>query len=209
MKKRSTEKELMDLGHYSAEEYKECLQKLFLVGKYSGIHHDTVKTLETINPESILDVGCGDGALLSAIAERFPNTTCHGIDISKEAIGYAKSSHNVTFSCRDTLEPADVIMATLVCHHMSDEELERFLHEAYQNAKKHVLINDLQRSRAAKALFRLISGPLFSNRLISHDGIVSIERGFTKKELENFLAPYPHEIRWRLPFRWQVLIWKR
>lgn len=216
MNKRSTQKELMDLGpsYYSQEEYEDCLKKLFLVGKYTGIHRDTFTLLKAIKPKTVLDVGCGDGALLAAIAKRLPDTLCHGIDISSEAIGHGHryKAANVDFSCTDTLQPADVIMANLVCHHMTDEELEHFLQQAYKNAGHLVLINDLHRHKLAKMLFSLISRPLFSNRLISHDGLVSIERGFCKndiKRLINKIAPHSYTIRWRFPFRWQVLLCKK
>lgn len=198
----------MDLGHYTPHEYKDCLHKLSRVGKFTGIYRDTFNVLHALQPKTILDVGCGDGKLLTAISEKLPNTFCHGIDISQEAISHAKASDRVRFSCSSSIEKADVIMATLVCHHMTDEEITTFIHEAYTHANHLVLINDLQRSRLAKWLFKCISRPLFSNRLISHDGIVSIERGFKKNELKA-LIPYPCTIRWRFPFRWQILIWKK
>ncbi len=201
----------MDTGPYTHEEYKDCLQKLFLVGKYSGIHLDTLRILQQVEPKSILDIGCGDGAMLASLAKHFPQARCHGIDISQEAISHANPAHNLTFSCTTTLEDADVVMATLVLHHIDDKELKDFLQNAYFHAKKLVVINDLQRSLLSKALFRLISKPLFANRLISHDGIISIEKGFIKEELKALIEPLEaakYTIRWRFPFRWQVLIWK-
>jgi 2-polyprenyl-3-methyl-5-hydroxy-6-metoxy-1,4-benzoquinol methylase len=210
---RSEEKELMDQGLYTPQEYEECLQKLFLVGKYARIHRDTYKLLDTLQPKTILDVGCGDGAFLAAIAKRYPKTGCVGIDISEEAIGYAvrRSGENLHFRLQDKVEPAELIMVNLVCHHMTDSELEAFLLSACDRATKAVLINDLQRHKLAKILFRIISGPLFSNRLISHDGLVSIERGFWKSELETLIKKLPvssYAIKWRFPFRWQVILWK-
>ncbi len=216
MKTRSEQKELMDLGpdYYTKAEYEECLKKLFLVGKYTGLHRDTYKLVKSLKPKTLLDVGCGDGALLAAIAKKLPECKSLGIDISDEAIQHATRYRqaNLNFSCTQILQPADIIMANLVCHHMTNSELEEFLHQAYQKAGRLVLINDLQRHKVAKALFGLLSGPLFSNRLISLDGITSIERGFHKHELKGLLnnvAPNSWEIRWRFPFRWQVLIWKK
>lgn len=216
MKSRSTQKELMDLGpeYYTEAEYEECLKKLFLVGKYTGLHRDTFNVLEALQPKTVLDVGCGDGALLAAVAKRLPNTLCYGIDISSKAISHAQQykNKNVDFACQDRLQPADVVMVNLVCHHMADDELGAFLHKAYASAERLVLINDLHRHKMAKALFGVISGPLFSNRLISHDGITSIERGFVRCELDALIgkiAPVSYQIKWRLPFRWQVLLWKR
>ena len=216
MKSRSRQQELMDLGpeHYTEAEYEECLKKLFLVGKYTGLHRDTFNVLKSVQPKTLLDVGCGDGALLAAVAKKLPSTLCYGIDISSKAISHAQQykSKNVDFACQDSLQPADIVMANLVCHHMADDELGAFLQKAYASAGQLVLINDLHRHKMAKALFSTISGPLFSNRLISLDGITSIERGFLRCELEALIgkiAPASYQIRWRFPFRWQVLLWKR
>ncbi len=208
---RSNEKELMDIGAYTPSEYKECLEKLFLVGKYSGIHRDTRRILKKVMPKSILDIGCGDGRLLRSLGIHFPEAACLGIDISQEAIDHAKAEKNIRFCCQKTFIQADVIMATLVLHHLDDDEITPFLQSAYMQANKVVIINDLQRSRLSRELFRMIAKPLFSNRLISHDGIISIEKGFTKRELQAFIAPIEpkrYTIRWRCPFRWQVLLWK-
>ena len=211
MKTRSTEKELIDLGMYTTEEYEACLKKLYLVGKYLGIHRDTFHVIQKLKPQSILDVGCGDGALLATVAKRYPDIRCHGIDISADAIKYAKQhkAKNLSFDMTRVLPKADCIMANLVMHHMTDSEIEEFLQKAYNQAKYAVLINDLQRSKVSKMLFKQISGPLFSNRLISHDGLISIERGFTKDELRSFCKNVCHTISWCFPFRWQVILWKK
>lgn len=213
---RSTQKELMDLGpsHYTQDEYEDCLKKLFLVGKYTGMHRDTFKALDVIKPSSIIDVGCGDGAYLALIAKRMPDVSCKGIDISSEAIGHAQQYEgtNIKFLCTDNIERADLIMANLVCHHLTDPELSQFLQKAYAQAHSAILINDLQRHKIALLLFSIFSRPLFANRLISHDGKVSIKRGFYKSELISLiekLNPHSYSIRWRFPFRWQVIIWKK
>lgn len=39
-------------------------------------------TLAKNPPRSVIDLGCGDGRILFAIARRFPNTICHGAEIS-------------------------------------------------------------------------------------------------------------------------------
>lgn len=204
----------MDLGseHYSQQEYADCLNQLFFVGKLSGINRDTLKIIKDIAPKSVVDVGCGGGLFLQKIATRFPEVQCVGIDCSEEAIRFASplKGKNLTFACTKQIPPADIVMATLVCHHLTDSELVPFLQQCYMAANKAVIINDLQRSRLAKALFQLSSNWLFGNRLITHDGIISIERGFTKAELLQLVAPYASvEIVWRLPFRWQVILWKR
>ena len=56
---------------------------------------------------SLLDLGCGRGRALLLFAERFPNSTFQGYDLSAEAISYAESQvderglENVSFERRD------------------------------------------------------------------------------------------------------------
>lgn len=40
-------------------------------------------------PRTLLDIGCGGGALLARLLERFPGSTVHGIDISAESVAFA------------------------------------------------------------------------------------------------------------------------
>src|SRR5262245_60839373 len=40
-------------------------------------------------PQSILDLGCGNGSLLLALQRRWPGATLHGLDPSAEAVRHA------------------------------------------------------------------------------------------------------------------------
>ncbi len=40
--------------------------------------------------KEILDIGCGGGLSLKFLALKYPNTKCHGIDISETSVEYAK-----------------------------------------------------------------------------------------------------------------------
>ena len=55
----------------------------------------------------VLDVGCGSGRVMNALAERYPRSCFHGIDLSAEAIATAqaeasaKNLGNIRFTVRD------------------------------------------------------------------------------------------------------------
>ncbi|KAI5357773.1 putative Methyltransferase domain-containing protein [Septoria linicola] len=56
--------------------------------------------LELINPgpaDAILDVGCGDGALTVALANKVPQGTIVGLDDSAALVEYASTTHAVSF----------------------------------------------------------------------------------------------------------------
>ncbi|HEV2613849.1 MAG TPA: methyltransferase [Gammaproteobacteria bacterium] len=227
---RSQEKELMDLGpdYYSHDEYIQCLKKLFQVNKLLGFFRNTVNTLKKCSKEStLLDIGCGGGLFILYLSRFFPQMKMHGVDVSPEAIVESEQSLHawqrkngalrVTFELQKNPElnaaknSVDIILATLVCHHMSNEELVEFLRQAYLIANKAIIINDLHRHRLAYWLYAVISPLLFRNRLITHDGLISIRRGFTRAEWKLFLNQAGienYELKWRFPFRWKLILWK-
>lgn len=228
MKERSQEPELIDLGatHYTAEEYDDCLYKLDRIGRLLGGDRATLKGLRTLQKggESILDVGCGGGLFALKLAQRYPHTAIVGLDISEEAIRFAQAQiskqENITFvhAPSPVLQyppnTFDIVMSTLMCHHLSDSEIVTFLKRAYEIAKEGVIINDLHRHWLASASYAIVAPLLFPNRLILHDGLLSIKKGFIKSDWERYLkqANIPtHQvsITWHWAFRWVIVIDKR
>ena len=47
-----------------------------------------------VSPKRVLDYGCGDGANVPLLAERFGATDTLGVDISSESIGVARETHS-------------------------------------------------------------------------------------------------------------------
>lgn len=222
---RSSEKEIIDLGpdYYSNEEYRDCLVKLDQIGKWLGGDAATFAPLKQMNPppDSILDVGCGGGLFAIKLASFFSHTQVTGIDINPLAIQFADEQlakmepplKNIAFVCtkqEKLTEPSrsyDAVIATLVCHHLSDADLIDFIVSACRIAKRKVIINDLHRHPLSFSLFGLVSSLFFRNRLIQHDGLLSIKKGFTYDELVQMLTkagikPSCYRITWRWAFRW-------
>ncbi len=57
--------------------------------------------------DSLLDVGCGDGRFLCEINSRFPDKRLVGIDMSEQAIGFARAFNpDVRFVCGDVTDRA-------------------------------------------------------------------------------------------------------
>lgn len=226
---RSTEKEILDLGpgHYTPAEFKHCQKMLFRVNQLLGCVHGTVNILKKLpKTTSVMDVGCGAGLFILKLSRLFPEMTFHGVDISTEAIDMAMdekvntsfATQAVTFELLPHPElkfeenSFDVVLATMVCHHMSDNELVVFLREAVHIARHQVIINDLHRHSVAYWFYRLFSPILFRDRLITHDGLISIRRGFVRRELKALLEQANisnYQIKWCFPFRWRLAIWKK
>ncbi len=203
--KRSTEPEIIDLGpeHYTIEEYNDCLVKLGQIGRWLGGDMATISTFKKMErpPKSILDVGCGGGIFATKLAQLYPEAKIVGIDLNPLAIKFANDRlslmkdrpKNVSFEVSKQAElnepekSYDVVLSTLVCHHLNDNAIVDFFSRACKVAKDRVIINDLQRSRVAYSLFAMSSPLLFRNRLIQHDGLLSIQKAFTRSELEAYL----------------------
>lgn len=222
---RSDEKEWMDLGpsYYSEEDYRMCHIQLDQIGRYLGGNQATFWAFKQLQraPESILDVGCGGGLFAIAMSKKFPQAKVVGVDISEEAISFAKEQQaalrlpNLSFTVPTTTrlnyapQSFDVVTATLVCHHLTDDELVLFLKDTYQIAMKAVILNDLHRHPLTTMSYALATP--FLNRMVVHDGFISIRRGFKYPEWVALLEaagipPEQYSISWHWAFRWIVLI---
>lgn len=226
MKKRSREKELMDQGpeFYTPEEYSNCLTILFRLNQLLGFFSSTVKFLKRFPDDiSLIDVGCGGGLFLLNLSKHYPKMKLLGVDVSETAIMLAREELkrrqpvNLEFQLQNQLtlelpkESFDIVLTTLVCHHIDDEALIPFLQNASQAARMAVIINDLHRHAFAYWFYKKTSRFLFRNRLITHDGLVSIQRSFTRAELQTVLKQANlsnYQIKWGFPFRWRVILWK-
>lgn len=216
MKKRSKEKEIMDLKLHTKEEYEGCLRQLGRIGRLLGSQKKMIEEIASVGKSSkILDVGCGGGDFAATLAKRFPHADVVASDIDEEAISYAKNKWknipNLTFKVRSLFEEEDqsfdIVTATLVCHHLEDDELGLFLKKGSSVAKKNFLCNDLHRHPIAYGLFAIVAPLLFRNRLIFHDGLLSIQRAFIRKDWEALLKEFPkYQIQWCWPFRWMIKI---
>lgn len=215
---RSYEKELIDLGSYSSQEYEDCIVKLDQIGRFLGGNSATLSAFDKLSttPQSILDVGCGGGHFTKCLAEKYPNADVVGIDISEDAINLAKKQTlaNLKFIVTDMpTQSFDVVTSTLVCHHLTDDELIHFFQKSYKIARQAVIMNDLHRHFLAYGSFAIIAPLFFRNRLIMHDGLLSIRRAFIRQDWLRLLtlAGIPLEkcsITWHWAFRWVLRIEK-
>lgn len=226
---RSLELEILDLGpaHHTPQEYDTCLRLLCRVNALLGGFRATYRALKSLktDPVSILEIGCGGGYLCHRLHRWFPKAKVTGIDISRMAISHAEAHlpkdvrRKVTFRLQNSkaLEyeesSVEIVTTMLVCHHMSDEELVAFLQDSYCICSKAVIINDLQRHFAAFFSFSLIAPLLFPNRLIWHDGRLSIRRAFRKDDWIRLLKKAgfkksQYTLKWNWVFRWTLTLIK-
>ncbi len=222
--KRSEQKEWMDFGleFCSLKTYHDCLWQLDRIGRFLGGDRATFKAFRKLerSPRRILDVGCGGGLFTLRMAERYPQAQVIGIDLSQDAIAFANEQRkrfphiqNIEFHAVSSPELVydsgsfDVVMATLVCHHLSDAEIVGFLKSAYRISNQAVILNDLHRHWLARLGFAFLVPILFPNRMIFHDGLLSIKRAFTRDDWQRYfkeagLSVEACSLKWHWAFRW-------
>jgi SAM-dependent methyltransferase len=222
----------MDDLDFQGEEMKNLLGDLKYVNKWLGGNKVTLDGIEKLlrgnskkEPITILDIGCGDGQLLRNCAKYAENNglklKCIGLDFNKNILEYAENQSkdfpNIKFQKVDVfleeelIPNCDIAVCTLFLHHFSDESIAELLKILLKKSNNGLVINDLQRSRIAFNLFKIVSNLFLKTDTAKHDGLVSIARGFKKDELEHISKKIPNqksEIHWRWAFRYQWILKK-
>lgn len=138
------------------------------------IHHAVLEELRRLRttPQTILDIGCGDGAFTRAISTVFPRTAVTAID---DVIGKPFSSGNVSFKkgTAENLpfasESFDAAVAVLSLHHWDAKE--KGIGDAFRVLKRggtliigDPLLEDWMRHRVLGWLMEKMDGGTFLDR---------------------------------------------
>lgn len=221
---RSTEAEEMDGAAVPPEIYARCLADLAQINRITFTHAPTLAWLDramrgVTGPVRILDVACGHGDLLRAIAlharRRGWSVALEGLDLNPRsaivaaaatpaelAIGWRTAD---VFGYAPDPKP-DFIVTSQFAHHLPDAGIVELLRWLEQNAAKGWLIVDLQRHVLAYYGFRVLARLARWHRIVRQDGAISVASGLHRDEWRALVerAGVPAKIRWSLPFRFCV-----
>lgn len=202
-KRRSNELEYIDTGDYTADEYEDCIGELQLVNRWMGDAHTLKNTLfkeiaaENLKQFSVLDVGAGSGELLrvSATWARETGRDMRGVGLELNE----RSASSILDESRDFPEIAavrgnalalpfgntdfDYVICSLFTHHFVNEQVVQILREMNRVARRRIIVIDLHRHAIAYFLYTTLGKLVLKNRLIRHDGALSILRSFKADEL--------------------------
>lgn len=223
---RSTEPELMDDPFLEASALKAALNDIGRVNRLLGGNRVGLAGLKPFlrgsaeRPVEVVDIGCGNGEFLRHVArycrrQHIP-VRLTGVDINENSLDLGRLQQGefpeIIYECSDVMDytPKPVmgqplLICNLFLHHFSEDHI-RFLLERWQGAGfRAIIVNDLHRSALAYYLFHLFGVIFMNSGLARHDGLVSIKRGFRRKELETYCRLLPGwecNIRWKWAFRY-------
>jgi 2-polyprenyl-3-methyl-5-hydroxy-6-metoxy-1,4-benzoquinol methylase len=225
---RSYEKELMDDLECDGPELRQTLRELKTVNQLLGGNYVTTNGIKQLlkgtgqKSVTIADIGCGGGDMIRVMADwaKKNKLNCHfvGIDANPNIIQMASENlrdlENVTFQTTNVFDldfqerPVDLITCTLFTHHFTDEELVIMLKAFRQKTRIGMIINDLHRHPIAYYSIKLLTRIFSRSNMVKHDGHLSVQRSFRKKEIYNILEKSGWNdcnISWNWAFRWQIL----
>ena len=161
---------------------------------------------------SLLDLGTGLGDLPGMAvrwgARRGIRVVPIGLELNRVAAGLARQRGVATMvGCagqppiRD--KSVDVVLVSQVAHHLHADSVIRLFQCCSRLARQAVIVSDLRRHPLATASFRCGGRLLGFDPVTLSDGVTSIRRGFSRRELLNLMnrAGISGEVAYRPGFR--------
>lgn len=193
------------------ETFRDTVRDLASVTRLTLAYRPTFRFLQQVlahrtsrSPLTIVDVGSGGGDVLRRIAlwsrRRKLSVQLTGIDLNPHASRAATefSRQDPTYSrihwltgdlfTHPVTQTPDLVLSSLVTHHMRDGEIIHFLRWMESHATLGWFISDLVRSPRSYRLFRPLSRLMRWHPFVQHDGLVSIRRAFREPDWERLLA---------------------
>jgi 2-polyprenyl-3-methyl-5-hydroxy-6-metoxy-1,4-benzoquinol methylase len=228
---RAESAELMDDFTIGGEELHEALRQLRLLNRIFAASAPTLYGIKQLwekanRPSrlSVLDVGAGSGdvnrRLLRWADEQNIELAITLVDVTEEACEEARlffqKEPRVQVRQGDLFtlpkDSADIVTATQLLHHFSDEELPDAVASMLKAARLGIVINDIHRHWLAWSAVWLTTRMISSNRYILNDGPLSVAKGFRAedwKRLGEKLGLTGINCQWRPLFRYSVIVEKQ
>lgn len=204
LSRRTIEEEQMDAPDLDPATYAAVLAGLATVNRVTLATRPTLRFLNRAmrgrKRLRLLDVGYGQGDMLRAIArwagKRGIAADLVGIDLNPNSAAAAQAATpaNLAIDYRTgdyqdlADEPWDVVISSLVAHHMSRDQLIAFLCFMEDHAAVGWFVNDLHRHRFAYHGFPLLARLFGWHPIVRHDGQLSIARSYRPGEWPALLA---------------------
>ena len=164
-----------------AQAYRDLARTQRLLGNSAAVFRQLRKA--TAPMHRVLDLGCGQGALLEQISQEF------GVDVVGFDLRPAPQRSNVRIvtgnAALDPLPSADVALAVCLVHHLREDDIVAMIRNVSKSCRR-LIVLDLVRHWIPLALFRVFVSPLL-HHINAADGVTSIKRSYTPKELRQLV----------------------
>lgn len=212
-------RELMDDPACDADQLRRTLERFTVVNRlvsgWGGVYRKLIRPIALQRAAEgralrILDIGCGGGDVLERLIVLAradgANVDALGIDPDARSLAVAgarpgrRATYRRAHSSELVAELAqgakrfDVVISNHVLHHLDDAELATVIADSDALADALVVHSDIARSRLAYAAYAVAITPLAPGSFLRTDGLRSIRRSWTTREL----APV-------LPAGWRAL----
>jgi SAM-dependent methyltransferase len=199
--------ELMDLGGSDRRELEEALRNLAWINRRLGGLRLVLRELPRLiavasRPIRILDVATGYAdvprAVVTWLRRRGIAVSVKCLDRHREVLRIAARASLPFPEIRCLAGDAtslpfsdgsfDLVVASLVLHHMEGDGPVRLLREVWRVSRRSVLVNDLRRGLPAYLVTWAFLHAAFRNRLILFDGPLSVRRSYTPSEAADLIG---------------------
>jgi SAM-dependent methyltransferase len=184
-------------------------------GGAAAVRFGLERTLGAVSPGqtiSLLDLGTGLGDLpLMAMrwgARRGIRLVPMGLELNRVAARMAQQRDVATVVGCAGQPPVgdksvDVVLVSQVAHHLHADSVIRLFQRCERLARRAVIVSDLRRHLLAAASFRCGGRLLRFDPVTLSDGVTSIRRGFSRRELLDLMnrAGVSGEVAYRPGFR--------
>lgn len=169
-------------------------------GGAAAVRFGLRQTLESVAPGTtltLLDLGTGLGDLPNAAfrwaASRGITLVPLGLELNRVA-GYLAQANGVAVAVACAGSPpireksVDVVLLSQVAHHLTSDSIVHLFHTCDRLARRAVIVADLRRGPLAAPVFWCGARLLAFDRVTVADGMTSLRRGFTRRELSALLT---------------------